>query len=78
MNFIKKYKVALSLFTGLIVGSILTYGLLLWYNPELSTDFSGIRSYDECWLAGFTTYQNADRQITCVLPNGKYFTHTML
>jgi len=78
MKFIKKHKVLFSFVTGILLGSLLTYGAFWWFTPELTTDPNSVRSFDECSLEGFATYQNADNELTCVLPNGKYFTHTMM
>jgi hypothetical protein len=75
MEFLKKRKVILSFVIGVLLGSLLTYGIFWWFTPELSIDQNSIHSFDECSLAGFTTYKNAYDEITCVLPNGKYFTH---
>jgi hypothetical protein len=75
MEIIKKHKAVLSLVAGILLGTLLTVGVFWWFTPELSIDQNSIRTFDECSLAGFTTYQNADDELTCVLPNGKHFTH---
>jgi hypothetical protein len=75
MDFIKKHKVIFSFVAGVLLGSLLIYGGFWWFTPELSIDQNSIHTFDDCSLAGFTTYQSADNELTCVLPNGKHFIH---
>lgn len=75
MKLIKKHKAIMSFLAGIFLGAIVTYGIMWWLTPELSTDLNTIRSFDDCSLAGFAIYQNAEDEMTCVLPNGKHFTH---